>query len=187
MFRPYHLPSLHGRWWRVLEAVELIVQHVQLLSLFSNFSCPRRVSSRLLVDVRVAHLYSCSDVISPRDFQRILWVPSLPPVLQHVGCCARRTQCRHRSEEIPAVKRKQGSGSVWSACPPASSGTGRRRNEKLKIFKFNVMILCTKIVIVFPSTETIFEGIFVQKISVTLNSLLERERTRVFLDWRSKH
>lgn len=60
-------------------------------------------------------------------------------------------------------------------------GIGRRRKEKLKIFKFNVMILCTKIVIVVSLTETMSGKYLYKKISVTLNSLLEREGCVSFL------
>jgi hypothetical protein len=55
-------------------------------------------------------------------------------------------------------------------------GIERRRNEEVELFEFNVMILCTKkIVIVVPLTETLSREYLYKNISVTLNSLLERE------------
>lgn len=44
-----------------------------------------------------------------------------------------------------------------------------------------------KIVIVVPLTETLSREYLYKKISVTLNSLLEREGCVFFLDWRSKY
>jgi len=47
--------------------------------------------------------------------------------------------------------------------------------------------LYKKIVIVVPLTETLSREYLYKKISVTLNSLLEREGCVFFLDWRSKY
>jgi len=60
-------------------------------------------------------------------------------------------------------------------------GVGRRRNEEVELFEFNVMIICTKkIVIVVPLTETLCREYLYKKNIRNIKFVVRKRRVRVF-------